>query len=273
MSANTISSRTYRDLLRNSTLQAILHSATVTEAIADVDRSGKKVIQNPYPSTPTVTIQALAGTYSVNSFTTTDDSLTVTQEIVLAEQIYDFEESLSIPNLFQNRTENMAWKIKDKLDTQVLSDILATSGINTLAVTGGFATFGVLKALGQLQGLVAGYSTSQNDVFMVIENTDIAAFIAAQVSSGFQMADMALKNGFMGNYLGVDIYVVRSGQSPANHRLGGIKRKFTVALPVEWKSFEKEVSGKTGREVGLYGYYGSKVWHNNLNLVVDVQIV
>lgn len=269
---NTISSRTFRDQLRNDTLQEILHSATVTEAIADVDRSGKKVIQNPYPSTPTVTIQALAGTYSINTYTTTDDNLTVSQEIILAEQIFDFEESLTAIDIFMNRTMNMAWKIKDKLDTQMLTDILATSGINTLAVTSGFATFGVLKALGQLQGLVAGYSTAMNEVFLVIESTDVAAFISAQVSTGFNMADMALKNGFMGNYLGVDIYVVRSGQSPTSHRLGGLKRKFTVALPVEWKSFEKEVSGKTGKEVGLFGYYGAKVWHNNLSLVVDVQI-
>lgn len=270
--SNTISSRTYRDLVRNSTLQAILHSATVTEAIADVDRSGKKVIQNPYPSTPTVTIQALAGTYSVNTYTTTDDALTVSQEIMLSEHVYDFEESLAMYDLFQNRVEQMAWKIKDKLDTQMLTDILATSSINTLVVTSGFASYGVIKALAGLQGLVAGYSTGQNQVFLVIENTDIAAFIQAQVSTGFNMADMALKNGFMGNYLGVDVYVVRSGQSPSNHRLGGIKKSFTVALPTAWKTEEKQVSGATGWEIVMYGYYGSKVWHNNLNLVVDVQI-
>lgn len=253
-------------------MQEILHSATVTEAIADIDRSGRKVIQNPYPSTPSVTIQALAGTYTPATFTTTDDSLSVTQEIILSEHVYDFEESLADFDLFQNRTENMAWKAKDKLDTYVLSTVLATSSIATLAVTGGFASFGVTKALGQLQGLVAGYSTSQSDVFMVIESTDMSAFITAQVSTGFQMADMALKNGFMGNYLGVDIYVVRSGQSPSNHRLAGIKRKFTVALPVEWKQEEKGVSGLTGKEIVMYGYTGVKVWNNNLPLIVDVQI-
>lgn len=270
--ANTLSNRTFRDELRSTTMQEILHSATVTEAIADVDRSGRKVIQNPYPSTPSVTIQALAGTYTPATFTTTDEALTVSQEIILAEHIYDFEDSLSSFDLFQNRAENMAWKAKDKLDTYVLSTVLSTASINTLAVTSGFATYGVLKALGNLQGLVAGYSTSQNDVFLVIENTDVAAFIQAQVSNGFQMADMALKNGFMGNYLGVDVYVVRSGQTTANHRLAGIKRKFTVALPVEWKQEEKGVSGLTGKEIVMYGYTGVKVWNQNLNLIVDVNI-
>jgi hypothetical protein len=270
--ANTLSNRTFRDELRSTTMQEILHSATVTEAIADVDRSGRKVIQNPYPSTPSVVIQALAGTYTPATFTTTDDALTVSQEIILSEHVYDFEESLSSFDLFQNRVENMAWKAKDKLDTYVLSTVLGTSSIGTLAVTGGFASFGVLKALGQLQGLVAGYSTSQSDVFLVIESTDVAAFIAAQVSNGFNMADMALKNGFMGNYLGVDVYVVRSGQSPSNHRLAGIKRKFTVALPVEWKQEEKGVSGLTGKEIVMYGYTGVKVWNNNLPLIIDVQI-
>ena len=95
-------------------------------------------------------------------------------------------------------------------------------------------------------------------MFLVIESTDIQPFIQAQVSNGFQMADMALKNGFMGNYLGVDVYVVRSGVSPSNHRLGGIKKRFTVALPIQWKWEEKGVSGKTGKEVVLYGYMARK---------------
>jgi len=163
--------------------------------------------------------------------------------------------------------------LKERLYSKdFIADVLATSSISTLAVTSGFASYGVLKALGGLQGLVAGYANGLNDIFLVIESTDIAAFIAAQVSTGFNMADMALKNGFMGNYLGVDIYVVRSGVSTANHRLAGIKKRFTVALPTQWKFEEKGVSGKTGKEVVLYGYYGSKVWHNNLALIVDVQI-
>lgn len=270
--ANTISSRTFRDEMKSTVLQEILHSATVTEAIADVDRSGRKVIQNPYPSTPTVVIQALAGTYTPAAFTTTDDALTVTQELIVSEHIMDFEESLSSFDLFMERTKTLAWKVKDKLDVQVLSDVLGVAGIGTLAVTGGFQTFGVNKALGALNGLLAGYSQDLNDMFLVIESTDIQAFLLAQTSTGFQMADLALRNGLMGNYLGVDIFVVRAGQHPASHRLAGIKRKFTVALPVEWKHDEKAVSGKTGKEMVTYGYYGFKVWNNYKALIIDVNI-
>lgn len=272
MSANTISSRTYRDELRSNILQETLYTATVIEAVADIDRSGKKVIENPYASVPTIVIQALAGTYTPAAYTTTDDSLSVTQELIVAEQIYDFEASLTDVNLFMERQKRMSRNIAVALDKQAISDILATGGISTLAVTAGFASFGVIKALGALQGLVAGYANGLNDVFLVIESTDISAFIQAQVSTGFNMADMALKNGFMGNYLGVDIYVVRSGVSTANHRLAGIKKRFTVALPINWKFEEKGVSGKTGKEVVLYGYYGSKVWNNNLPLIVNVNI-
>lgn len=272
MSANTISSRTYRDELRSNVLQETLYTATVIEAIADIDRSGLKKIENPYASVPTIVIQTTAGTYTPAAYTTTDDSLNVTQELIVAEQIYDFESSLTDVNMFMERQKRMSRNIAVALDKQAISDVLATSSISTLAVTAGFASYGVLKALGGLQGLVAGYANGLNDVFMVIESTDIQPFIQAQVSNGFNMADMALKNGFMGNYLGVDIYVVRSGVSPSAHRLAGIKKRFTVALPTQWKWEEKGVSGKTGKEVVLYGYYGSKVWNNNLPLIVDVQL-
>jgi hypothetical protein len=89
MSANTISNRTYRDELRSNVLQETLYTATVIEAIADIDRSGLKKIENPYASVPTIVIQTIAGTYTPAAYTTTDDALTVTQELIVAEQIYD----------------------------------------------------------------------------------------------------------------------------------------------------------------------------------------
>ena len=62
---NTISSRTYRDKYRLANLDNLLRTALVAEKICMVDRSDNKRIQSPYGSTPTGTVQAIAGTYSV----------------------------------------------------------------------------------------------------------------------------------------------------------------------------------------------------------------
>ena len=82
--ANTIASRVYRDKYRSETISTLLRGAMVTEAITSVDRSNNKRIQSPYGSTPTVTVQALAGTYTPADFTTTDENLDVTDEFIVA---------------------------------------------------------------------------------------------------------------------------------------------------------------------------------------------
>ena len=75
--ANTIASRVYRDKYRSNTISTLLRGAMVTEAVTMVDRSANKRIQSPYGSTPTVVVQALAGTYTPADFTTTDEVLDV----------------------------------------------------------------------------------------------------------------------------------------------------------------------------------------------------
>jgi hypothetical protein len=100
---NTIETGTYGSSWRakyfSSNLQQVLRKALVAEAICDVDRSGSFYIHNPYSNQPTAAIQALAGTYSVTSWTVTDDSLTVTDEAIYGEHVFDFERQFNSFNL------------------------------------------------------------------------------------------------------------------------------------------------------------------------------
>ncbi|WP_460315432.1 hypothetical protein, partial [Staphylococcus aureus] len=78
-----------------STLETNLRAAMVSRAIFNVDESGSFYIANPYGSQPTATVAAIAGTYSVSTATTTDDTLTITDQVTYAEQIKQFEQLLS----------------------------------------------------------------------------------------------------------------------------------------------------------------------------------
>src|SRR5260221_5243740 len=100
--SNTISIKTYRDKYRLASLDKLLRKALVAEAICEVDRSGSKTIQNPYSSQPTVTVQALTGTYTISEWQTTDDTLTVTYEFIIAEHVFDFEKTLTRFDIFAN---------------------------------------------------------------------------------------------------------------------------------------------------------------------------
>jgi len=134
---------------------------------------------------------------------------------------------------------------------------------------------------------VSGYRDTYKGLFLVIENTDVPGFIQAQATNGFSFADAALKNGWMSSYMGVDIYVVRSGTfadattttasgsktwTNSGHRVFGVKGVSTYAAPRGIKYEEKYRTGYTGKELVTYGYVGFKAWASKQDLLVDITI-
>lgn len=282
--ANTISTKTFRDKYRLQNLDTILRAALVAEKICMVDRTGLKTIQNPYGSQPTVTVQAIAGTYSVSNYTTTDDTLTVADEFIIAEQVYDFEESLTNFSLFANRTDEQAYAVATAIDKQVVNALaLGGTGSYTTPV-GGFTTVANVNVImANLLSKVAGYADTYKGLYLVIEATDVVGFVQAQAINGFSFADSVLNNGWMTAYMGVDIYVVKSGTFVsatigtltfvnAVARVFGVKNVATYAAPQGVKFDEKGVTGKTGKEVVTYGYLGVKVWATRAALTVKITL-
>lgn len=281
---NTISTKTYRDKYRLANLDAILRNALVAEKVCDVDRSGSKTIQNPYGSQAAAQVSTLTGTYRVDDYTTTDDTLTVNVEIKVAEQVYDFEETLARFDLFANRADEQAYAVAAAVDTFVINN-LCEDGTGTYTTpVGGFTTAANLNIImSNLISKVAGFAQTYKGLFLIVENTDITGIIQAQATNGFSFADAALNNGWMTAYMGVDIYVVRSGTftdatqagitwTNSGHRVFGVKNVATYAQPQGIKFEEKGVSGKTGMEVVTYCYIGFKLWAINVGLVVDITL-
>jgi hypothetical protein len=282
--ANVISDRTWRDKYRSATLEKLLRNALVTEAVCEVDRTDTYRIQSPYGSQPTAEVQALSGQYVIDDYTTTDDTLTVNNEVIVSEHIYDFEEVLTSFPLFANRTEEMIYAVANKIDRFVLNNLTEdATGTYTTPVGGFTDPANINEILAQLLGKVAGYTDTYKGLFLVIENTDLPGFIESQAKSGFSFADAALRNGFYSSPMGIDVYVVRTGTfadetlgtttyTNSGHRVFGVKRVATYASPrgVRWE--EKMVSGKTGKEIVCYGYLGFKLWTPKASLVVDITI-
>lgn len=285
---NTISTKTYRDKYRLKNLDTLLRSALVTEKICMVDRTGAKTIQSPYGSQPTVTVQAIAGTYTPASYTTTDDTLTVADEFIVSEHIFDFEETLTQFDVFSSRLNEQQFAVANTIDKWVLNNLCEDgTGAYTTPV-GGFTTASNIATIfANLLSKVAGYSEAYNGLYVVLEQTDITGLIIAGAGSGFNFADSVLKNGFMTNYMGVEIYVVLAGifvdatttsasgtktWTNLGHRVAGVKNVTTFAYPTGIKFEEKQVSGKTGWEVVTYGYMGFKAWYPKLALTIDITL-
>ena len=285
---NTFGTSTQSMGLRNkyfqSQYQIVLRNALVTEKICTVDNSDLKTIQNPYGGQPTATIQAVAGTYSVTAYTITDDYLTVTDEVVYAEQIFAHEQFFAVFDIMASRLDNMMYAIAYGIDKYVLNNLTANATGAYTTPAGGFTTGGNINTiLGNLLSKVAGYQNVSSGTFLVIENTDLPGFAVAGATSGFSVADSVLRNGLMNSWMGTDIYVVRSGTfvtatlgstsvTNSGHRVFGVKGVATYASPRGLQYEEKGVTGKTGKEVAVYGLIGFKLWTQSAPLVVNITL-
>jgi len=281
---NTMSTYGNRDKYFQSQYEIVLRNALVAEKICDVDRTDEKRIQNPYGSQPTATIQAVAGTYSVTAWTVTDDALTVTDEVIYAEHIFAHEKFFAVFDIASSRIDNMMYAVAYGIDKFVLNNLCedATGAYTTPA--GGFTTAtNINTIMANLISKVAGYEDTYKGLFTVVENTDLVGFAIAGATNGFTMADATLRNGFMNSWMGVDIYIVRSGTfvdatlgtttvTNAGHRVFGVKNVATYASPRGMQYEEKAVTGKTGREIVVFGLVGFKLWAQKVTLVVDITL-
>lgn len=279
---NTISTKVYRDKYRSASLGVLLRKALIAEKICQVDRSGVKTITNPYGSEPTVTVQEIKGTYNISNYVMTDDTLTVDTEIIIAEHVFDFEETLTAFDVFANRVDAQNFAVAAMVDKIVLNELVKNAGDTYTTPSGSFSTAANLPVIvSNLLAKVAGYADVYRGLYLVIESGDLAGIIQQEITSGFNFSDAALKNGFMTNYMGVEIYVARTGtfstfsagiKSYDNQgkRLFGVKDTATYAQPQGIHYEEKGVSGKTGMEVVTYCYIGAKVWATKRELTIAI---
>jgi len=281
---NTLADMAYRIKFYKANLQRILRDNLVAEAICEVDRTDTYLIRNPYGSQPTAQATAMTGTYTVDDYTTADDSLTVNVEIKVAEHVYDFEAALLNYDMFANRADEQAYEFASTVDNYVVNYIGTNAGETYTTPTGGFTTAAnVITILSNLVSKMAGYADVYKGLFLVIENTDTTGILTSQATNGYSFADLALKNGLLTHMMGVDIYVVRSGFfnstdvagqtiTMSGKRLFGVKKTATYAAPRGMHVEEKSVTEKTGREIVTWGYIGAEVWYTKTNLLVRITI-
>lgn len=285
-------SKALRDKYRSNQIDITLKNALVAEKICMVDNSDLNTISSPYLSAITGTVQAKAGTYTTgDNLTTTDQALTVADEVIAVTQIYDFEIVTANFDLMFTAHQEMARIISQQIDRFVINELTAGATSTYTTPVGGFTTSAnVITIVAAVISKVSGYQdvqTATGGMFVVVENTDLVGVIPAIANSGFRYADDALQNGIYGQILGVDIYVVRSGTfltatnganagsktwTNSGHRLGGVKNIATYASPRGLHFEEKGVTQKTGMEVVGIGYIGVKVWATKATLLVNITL-
>ena len=273
-----------RDKYFQSQYEIVLRNALVSEKICKVDTSDLKRIQNPYGSQPTATIQAVAGTYTVSTWTITDDALTVTDEVIYSEHVFAHEDYFAQFSLAQSRIDNMMYSVAFGIDKFVLNNLCEDATGSYTTPAGGFVTAANVNTIfANILSQVSGYEDDFNGLYCVVENTDLVGITIAGATNGFNTADSVLRNGQVGRWMGVDIHVVRTGTfvddtlgtttvTNSGHRVAGVKNVATYASPRGMQFEEKSITLKTGKEILVFGLVGFKLWAQKTDLTIDITL-
>lgn len=266
-----LSTYTWTHAKKAAVMQEYLESMTVARAISDFV-VGKKFIHNPFPVPGSVTVNSpMLGTYTPVVFNSTDDTLEVNREAIYNNHFFDFETRFADYNIAMESLKLASAKLAEDMDRELFAILEAGAG-ETVEVPGGFTKANTFDAVAEAVGRLSGYANAMNGMYIVIDNTQVPAFVSAGATAGFSYADAVLNNGLRGNLMGFDIYVVRSGQLPADTALAGIKKASTTGIGGAIHIEEKQVSGKTGIEFVAVNYSRSALWNNNQPLVVKFDL-
>lgn len=269
---NTISTTTWSHEAKETTLQRNLESMVVAGRISEF-KTGVKTIENPYTDAVAVTLNApMTGGYTPADITTVDDSLTVTDEAIYPFHIRNFEEVFSDFDLGAKHLSIASAKLAQEIDKDLFVQLDAGAA-NTIAVAGGFTAANVIGEVAKLSQHIAGYENALNGSYLVIDASQMPAFVEAGALNGFTFSDSVLNNGFTGkDFMGHELYVVR-GTLPTDVAIAGIKGASTTGTGVRGVTLEeKGVSGKTGMEYAAYVYFKSAVWEQGKALVVKYDL-
>ena len=120
---NSLSTKTYRDKMRAAQIMQALKNDVVAEKVCLVDRTDSKTISSPYITAMTTVVQAVVGTYTPANITTTDDTLTVADEFIVAGQIKGFEQILTNFDMFYAANTAMTNSAVVAIDKWVLNNL------------------------------------------------------------------------------------------------------------------------------------------------------
>ena len=199
-------------------VQDELDKRLVALAISTVSTKNDRVFHNPYNSTPSGADGTATTAYSVEDFTSTDDTLTVSRRAVASEHVDSIEELQTNYNLAMQRSTRHAYVVRDKIDQYVLNLPVSLSGVADIDDGDFGGTDGNAKVTSStniedvantiMEKVALNNGALDRGMFWVVSPFEVTDMASYMQNNGFNVADAAIKNGFVGSpFAGLDIFV------------------------------------------------------------------
>jgi hypothetical protein len=273
-------------------MQVPLRKSLVAAAVANTRFEAKlskgDTIHFPYLSETEAEDYTPGSTIIVNNASATDESLVVDEAKVVANYIDDVEAMQANYSYQLDIADNAGYKLKDAIDTAVLSHVsAAASGLYYASsaapishaaiatVTAGAAitatSANIIEVFASARKALRKQNVEEAGDWCVVTTPEVAmAMEIVGTEKGFSVADATLRNGFAGKFLGFEIYI--SNNLPANYNYFGRKGMIHLAVQAPPKMQIKDVSDLLGKNLIASTVYGTKAFTRYKSRFLTVKI-
>jgi hypothetical protein len=270
-------------------LQEKLDEPKYWDKVATVTYTDKKVINNPYQNVATADAYTRGNQYTYNDVTLTNETLNINTSYVSPEFIDRAELAQSGFDLQMERAERQAQALLDQVETAVLAeyanagldldntDLGGGAGDITVSVSNIDDIFRLArKEIVENKGLA---QLKAKGGFAILDPEKYELAVAYAQANGFRFADDALVGGEVPVINGFRVYEsnLLTTETSTTHLLFGVNG--AIDLGILNTTFgdimvdENDPDNRSGVSIVSRVDYGTKVFTEKANLLVDVQVV
>lgn len=274
-----------------SILQENIYKELVAKEVGDVqfkrDLSKGKQVHFPIFGALATTAYVKGADVTVQALDSCDEYLDIDQQWESSFYLDLVDKKQNLYSTMQEGMREITDALAQKVETVFFAQVLnaydtfdagdagmggsngAAIALTTLNVATMFA-----RAKGKLRKKLGGKKMLGNVVAVV--DSDVAAIIEEKATtSGFNVADAAVKNGYAGDYMGVKIYIsenLDTTTSTRKHCYFGISKQISLAMQIEPTLQIDNDPTKFGKIVKCLEVFGVKTFARRSDRFLDLQV-
>lgn len=273
--------------LWETTIQDNLRKSLVAYAIANVtSERGVDKVHKPYYEELSATSYTAGTGLTIQDVTSTDDSISINTVYAVPFYLDDTYEVSDYYDTMSEMTESASYQLRDTIDQAVFAqvdngvefddgDIGGTAGSAIVATTANALSIFVnaRKTLQEANVVEA------NDFVAVVQPSFAAIIAQLATSQGFNFADAALMNGYVGEYMGFRIYITNNlttatygGTASTANTYIGKAGQIELIMQQTPKMKVVDVPDVIGKNITFWTKYGTGVWTRNQSRFLDAKI-
>lgn len=267
-------------------IQVPLYKSLVALVIAstslEADLKKGDTVHKPHYSTLSAQAYVKGTDVTIADWTTTDETLVVDQFQVVPFYMDDVTQLQSLYAHDSNLVVDAAFRLRDIVDTDILGEYANAGNTVDNATLGGSAgditatTSNIIEIFSRTRQVLREANVEEDQAWFFVVDPKRAELIERTLaSSGFNVADATLRNGYAGDFLGFRVYVSNNltTETSTTHLLAGRHGAIDLVMQQAPLVKIKEEPKKLGVNFLVWMAYGLKTFTQNANRLVDVQVV